>query len=195
MHKGARLAKGLRACPRAPVAGVWYRSVDGGVFRHFFDKEKPARPLWALGAPRSGARFTPRNGAPSLYLAEDVETATREGLQVTLGTPVKPAVGVMRATYTVKVQLADVVDLRGASICSLLGTTATELKGPWRYRKDRTVPPTQRLGRLAAKSGLEGLLFQSTKGQGACLVVFTERLKGKSFIEVSDGTQVLDRVP
>jgi RES domain-containing protein len=177
------------------VQGVWYRSVDGDVFRHFYNARKPARPLWALGAPKSGARFTPKDGAPSLYVAEDVVTATHEGLQVTLGTPVKPPAGVTRAVYTVKVQLGNIIDLRDKSVSALLGTNAAELKGAWRYRRDKKVPATQRLGRLAAKLGVEGLLFQSTKGSGACLVVFPANLKGPSFLEVSDATNVLERLP
>ena len=195
MLKGPSLAKALRARVAISVAAVWYRSVDGAVFRQFYSATNPTRPLWGLGAPKSGARFTPRNGAASLYVAEDVETANREGLQVTLGTPVMPPVGMTRAIYTVQVQLSDVIDLRDKATCALLGTNGKELAGAWRYRKDRKTPPTQRLGRLAAKLGVEGLIFQSTKGLGVCLVVFTANLRSSSFIEVSDGVEVLERMP
>jgi hypothetical protein len=71
MHSAVRLSKALGACPRIEAEGVWYRSVDGDVFLHFFDKAKPTRPLWALGAPRSGARFTPKSGPPSFYVFTD----------------------------------------------------------------------------------------------------------------------------
>ncbi|MGZ3447891.1 MAG: RES domain-containing protein, partial [Myxococcaceae bacterium] len=40
------------------------------------------RPLYDLGPSRGGGRFTPRGGAPALYLAEDHETSLRELLQV-----------------------------------------------------------------------------------------------------------------
>src|SRR5438105_14584535 len=99
MFQGSRLRKAVRECPRLQVRGLWYRSVDGEVFLHFYDLSMPMRPLWGLGAPARGARFTPKGGPSSLYVAEDLETATREGLQVTLGTPVKPAAGVTRALY------------------------------------------------------------------------------------------------
>lgn len=105
-----------------------------------------------------------------------------------------PPVGMTRAIYTVQVQLSDVIDLRDHATCALLGTNAKELAGAWRYRKDMKAP-TQRLGRLAAKLGVEGLIFQSTKGSGACLVVFTANLRSPSFIEVSDGVKVLERMP
>ena len=78
MHQGRRLIKAVRACARLVVNGVWYRSVDTEVFRHFYDATKPMRPLWGLGAPTGGARFTPKDGPSSLYLAEDLETANRE---------------------------------------------------------------------------------------------------------------------
>src|ERR1019366_4037874 len=80
MNEGRRLSEAVSRSPLGRVHGVWYRSVDGEVFRGFYDAKNPMRPLWGLGAPRGGARFTPRNGPSSLYLAEDVETAQREGL-------------------------------------------------------------------------------------------------------------------
>ena len=91
--------------------------------------------------------------------------------------------------------VVDVIDLRDKATCALLGTNGKELAGAWRYRKDRKTPPTQRLGRLATKLGVEGLIFQSTKGLGVCLVVFTANLRSSSFIEVSDGVEVLERMP
>jgi RES domain-containing protein len=195
MHKGPRLAKALRKCPRVPIEGVWYRSVDSEVFRRFYNESRPMRPLCGLGAPRGGARFTPKDGRSSLYVAEDVETSNREGLQVALGTPVKPPAGVTRTVYTVKVRLGDVVDLREPAVHDLLGTSANELKLGWRYRRDGKMPSTQRLGRVVASSGIEGLIFQSTKGAGACLVIFTDNLAVSSSLEVRDGTQVIQRLP
>jgi RES domain-containing protein len=166
MKEGRRLSEALETCPRVAVRGLWYRSVDGEVFRGFYTTTNPMRPLWGLGAPRSGARFTPKNGPSSLYVAEDIETANREGLQVTLGTPVRPPAGVTRATYTVEVDLVEAVDLRDRSVRLLLGTSVAELRSAWRYRKDKKRPPTQRLGVAAARRGLAGLIFQSTKGAG-----------------------------
>ncbi len=196
MHKGRRLIRAVRGCARIAVKGVWYRSIDGEVFRHFYDATKPMSPLYGLGAPASGARFTPKDGPPSLYLAQDVETAIREGLQVTEGTSVKPPAGVTRTEYTVEVVLTDIIDLRHKSVRLLLGTNATELGGPWRYRKDKRTPPTQQLGRIAANNvGVEGLLYQSTKGTGACLVVFTGNLRSTSMLQVSDPSGVLERIP
>ncbi len=62
------------------------------------------------------------------------------------------------------------------------------------HRKKK--PPTQQLGSAAAKRGIADLMFQSTKGVGACLVVFADNLKKiGSRLEVKDGTRVLERVP
>lgn len=87
MKRGRSLSEAVKDCPRVKQRGVWYRSVDGAVFRGFYDAKHPMRPLWGLGAPRGGARFTPTNGPASLYVAEDLDTANREGLQVKLGRP------------------------------------------------------------------------------------------------------------
>jgi hypothetical protein len=95
MKEGRRLSEALEKCPRVAVRGVWYRSVDGEVFRGFYTATNPMR-----------------------------------------------------------------------------------------------------LGGAAAKRGLAGLLFESTKGAGACLVVFTDNLKTSgSRLEVKDGTRVLERLP
>jgi hypothetical protein len=132
----------------------------------------------------------------AVYLAEDVETAHREGLQVVVGTPLRPPAGVTRAIHTVEVAIKEVIGLRDPAVRALLGTSAAELAGPWRYRKDRRQPPTQRLGGAVAKCGIAGLLFQSTKGAGACLAVFIDNLKHSgSFVEVRDGSGVLERLP
>jgi hypothetical protein len=132
----------------------------------------------------------------AVYLAEDVETAHREGLQVMVGTPLRPPAGVTRAIHTVEVAIKEVIGLRDPAVRALLGTSAAELAGPWRYRKDRRQPPTQRFGGAVAKCGIAGLLFQSTKGAGACLAVFIDNLKHSgSFVEVRDGSGVLERLP
>jgi RES domain-containing protein len=167
MHRGRRLSEAVHACPRVRVHGVWYRSVDGAVFLGFYDKKNPKRPLWGLGAPRGGARFTPKNGPPSLYVAEDVDTANREGLQVTLGTPLRPSAGVTRATYTVEVEISDVIDLRERSVRDHLGTNLAELCAPWRYRKDRSKPPTQRLRESSGARRLLGIALQVDQGSGS----------------------------
>lgn len=196
MHTGSRLITALRECPRVPVRDVWYRSVDGEIFVRFYDKKNPMRPLWGLGAPAGGARFTPKSGASSLYLAEDLETANREGLQVTLGTRLKPPAGVTRATYSATVSLSDVIDLRDAKVQRMLGTTKSELKSAWRRRVDGSFPPTQRLGRIAARNiGVEGLIFKSTKGTGACMVVFIDNLHSGSSIVVRGPSGVLQQLP
>jgi hypothetical protein len=57
------------------------------------------------------------------------------------------------------------------------------------------MPATQRLGSVAANMGVEGLIFQSTKGAGASLVVFIDNLTAGSLLEVSDGKNILDRLP
>jgi len=84
MKQGSELTAALSSCPRVAVEGVWYRSVDGGIFREFFIDKNPKRPLWGLGASKDGARFTLKEkdaGKPisTLYVAEDMVTALREG--------------------------------------------------------------------------------------------------------------------
>jgi len=51
-------------------------------------------------------------------------------------------------------------------------------------------------GKAVAQGGFSGLLYRSTKGAGACLVVFTDNLKRSgSWLEVQDGSRTLERLP
>ena len=94
--------------------------------------------------------------------------------------------------YTVEVKLRDVIDLRDVDTQSALGTSAVEVGSAWRFKKGRNTPPTHRLGRAAATVGIEGLVFKSTKGAGACLVVFIDNLSSGSELQVQINGNIIE---
>jgi hypothetical protein len=85
MHTSARLRKVLLTLPRITIHGLWSRAIG-------FDLLKGAppgapvgsspQPLWPGGSALSGARFTPKGGFNSLYLADDPVTALHEVVSV-----------------------------------------------------------------------------------------------------------------
>ena len=78
------LAALLPTLPLQPFQGVLYRAVTLEAL-YGFHRNPPypqVRPLYNLGAPAAGARYTPLGGPPSLYLAVDADTAIAEVNQV-----------------------------------------------------------------------------------------------------------------
>ncbi len=153
----------------------------------------PHRVLYDLGAPASGARFTPRGGPPMLYLADDAETAFAEANPVHAAVqrqnpalaPPTP-VGVYVSLHY---RLEAVLDLTDPATQAVLGTDPAELAAPWRLAQNAgRTPPTQRLGGAASTSGrFQALLYESVRLPGhACFAVFTGRLAPPSFVEVYD---------
>lgn len=193
------LRKLLQTITLTPFEGTLYRVVRADVL-YGFSKAGPyvPRPLYNLGPPRGGARYTPRGGASSIYLACDMDTAMREYTQIPTPTPLDPSspTGAL-VTYSVKASLERVLDLSQKKVRKKLETTLAELAEPWRYRKDRRKPLTHRLGAEAADSDrVQAIIFRSTKGTGNCIVIFTEALAPPSFVEVNDPAgKLVERLP
>lgn len=179
------------------MRGPWYRAVN---FDHLGGPPSGApgtrpQPLWAGGAARKGARFTPRAavsaaGAPTggidtLYLAEDGFTPLTEivGVLRPPGTAIK-LVFEPQVLMTVDGSLTDILDLTDPAVQNAVGTTHQELTGAWVVQQSLylagagPMPPTQLLGQEAFGTGqIVGLRYPSSKSPaGVGLVVFTARL-------------------
>ncbi len=193
------LTSALNGLSGQPVHGTFCRAVHPGTLYGFkAGLGYVPRPLYDLGAPRSGARFTPKGGAPALYLAEDHATALQEMLQVGAHAGLKPVFGMSALVlFQVSVQLASVLDLTDAGVPKAIRTNAKELAGPWRLPVSGKRPPTQALGAAVATNGrFDGMLFQSTKGPGRCLVAFTANLRPPAFVEIRDpSSKLVERLP
>jgi RES domain-containing protein len=148
----------------------------------------PPRPLWGGAAKLVGARFTPRGGFDSIYLAQDPITAFIEvnALVWLPGgpAPIRSAPWVMVSVDGV---LNDLLDLTSPAILAKLGTTEREMTGTW-VRTPH--PPTQRLARTAYDTGrIVGIKYRSAKHlSGTNLVVFPDRIAVSpgNFLEVYD---------
>lgn len=143
----------------ASYAGVLFRAVHLEAL-YGFHRAPPyphPQPLYSLGAPARGARFTPRGGPASLYLAEDTETALAEANQVNLAIRhqnlsaaplIEPTV-----TLAVTVHLLSVLDLGDDAVRSVVATDVAELTGSWRLPPPAALPPTQALGAALFATG------------------------------------------
>ncbi len=197
-----RLGEVLASLPVLPFDGILYRAVTHRAL--IGDPPYPEiRPLYDAGAPSSGARYTPRGGMKSLYLAADPETAFAEVNQIyaKLRRQSPPVMAPVPACtlFSVAARIERVLDLTDIAIQSALETNEAELSAPWREsQQSGTLPPTQWLGRAAYDTTvIQALRYPSMQLPGhACFVVFTERLQGNTFIEVDDASGYLrERLP
>ncbi len=189
MLLGAKLKTALTKVKLIAVHGPWSRIVG---FRHVLKapggKKGAPQPLWGGAAKIKGARFTPKDGFDSLYLAGEPITALLEvqALVVMPGSIV-PLRTAPWALVTVDGIVSNVLDLTDASILKALGTNEQEMTGTWAKGANR---PTQELAQAAYDSGkIAGIKYDSAKHPGGVnLVVFPDRLVPPStdYLEVYD---------
>lgn len=198
----ADLALVLPTLPRLTCQGHAYRVVA----YKYLAANPPSHPnrfLYGLGAPTSGARYTPLGGMSTIYLAHDLATAFDEAnpeqailrrIDPGLAKPT-PLGGHASILY----ELDAVLDVTDSQIQNQLQTNSAELAAPWRLTQKRgRVPPTQVLGQAVYDSGLfQAIWYESARAPGTyCLVVFPDRLAGKAFLEVYDPDgNVQERLP
>jgi len=196
MYALHRLKKVLPNVPRATIHGPWSRAIGFHLLKGpppGAPPGSPPQPLWPGGPASNGARFTPKGGFASLYLAEDPVTALHEVVSV-FTPPQGPPVTIKTAPWvviTVDGVLSNIVDLTLPAVQKALGTSLSELTGEWVYTQAVSgIAPTQTLGQAALECGILGLKYRSAKHmpRGSALVVFADHLKANhpSFLEVVD---------
>ena len=147
-----RLRKVLPTLPRITIHGLWSRAIGF----HLLNAPPPGapagtspQPLWPGGPASNGARFTPKGGFNSLYLADDPVTALHEVVSV-FSHPHGPSITIRTSPWVVVAVdgvLSNIVDLTDAAVQRQLGTTTAELTGEWAYTQSVSgIAPTQILG-------------------------------------------------
>jgi RES domain-containing protein len=153
----------------------------------------PPQPLWPGGAAVYGARFTPRGGFGTIYLASDDRTALLEVEAIFLSSTGLDVPGMRRPWTLIPVtgNLPDVLALTDPEIQRALQTSLSELTGHWRLTQaSGGTPPTQLLAQAAYDTGtIVGLYYVSAKNpaSGRGIAVFADRLvPGRHLLEVID---------
>lgn len=191
MLQGDDLRLALQSIAGMERAGVWYRAIHlEALFGFHQPRPYPAaQPLYSLGAPVHGARFTPRGGPPSLYIAEEVETAIAEANPIARSTGCGlNALNEPTVVLAVEARLLSVIDLTSALAQARLDTELAELLGPWRRPPAVLPAPTQILGQFIYDSRrFDGVRYPSSRrSEGHGMVVFTDLLVPPAFLEVHD---------
>lgn len=187
-----------------PFRGTLYRAINYGALHGVGSTAAYApNPLFCEGAPRKGARFTPLGGMPSIYFAEDRQTADLEANQAYLAVhqinpaamPGPPAT----VLFTARVEVERVLDVSDLAVQARLGTNRAELASPYRlFQTTGNLSPTQMLGQAVCDSATaQAIRYQSAvPGGGYCFVFFRDLLAPTSFIEIYDpGSTLARRIP
>jgi RES domain-containing protein len=185
-----------------PIAihGHWHRAVEHGLLLGPPPGKPPGanpEPLWPGGAPLKGGRYTPKGGAPAVYLANDPDVAAKE-VNFVFEIPGGPRISIPKNPTTfiqVDVVLTRVLDLTDEDVRRALRTTESELTGNWRLSANE--PPTHTLGAAAFAAGhFSALKAPSSKAaSGSILVIFSERLAGSEYVEVVTTGVLRQRLP
>ncbi|HEY9681046.1 MAG TPA: RES family NAD+ phosphorylase [Oculatellaceae cyanobacterium] len=199
MHPEAVLPDIIAGLPLREYTGLLHRLVDFATLTRY----DPMMPLFTLGPGMNGQRYTPKGGPSALYAAEDVVTAHAEYHRldriVLVADQTFHLVANPTVALTIQVNLERVLDIADPAIQTALGTTATELTGPWRKQMIKKVfCPTQVLARAVYANGtIQGMRYPSARGvEFSNLIMWDERIAPPSFIEVRDTTGTLSaRIP
>lgn len=185
------LPAALESLEGAPFKGAVYRAVFLEYLMGLGDAQP--QPLFSMGAPLSGARFTPRGAMATLYVAEEPETAFAEAHQMArVGSRSSPPLQIaIRPTVLLEahVQLASILDMTKEAHMERMATTRRELTAKWRLRAARGEDvATWQLGRALYESGrFTGLRYESSLRRGSfCLAIFPDRLGEGDFVSVFD---------
>jgi len=184
------LRAALRDLTPVPSEGTLHRAV---LLEYLMNIGRDPQPLYSLGAPMSGARFTPKGGMATLYLAENAETAYAEALQISRHLArARPDVQITPkpiVLLSMRVRIGALLDVTEDAVQARLGTTRSELLAAWRRRAFAGQEvPTWRMGQAIWNDGrFAGLRYESSQRRGSfCLALFPDRLSDGDFIEVHD---------
>lgn len=183
----------LRKLPQLPTEryeGFLYRRISLAAYQSV----RPSRFLYAFGAAKHGARFTPRDGPPCLYASENKATAEAEFHQSTFACFQNQA-SPPSIDFALRTLLKTVLHLTRGEILVELQTTAEELNMPWRMQEDQT--PSQILGKAVNDCRITAIKYPSTrKPGGICFAIFTEALADGSYVELWDPEKnFCERIP
>lgn len=180
----------LPTLPHTTIYGPWSRAVHA---RHLLPPTPSPHPLWPYGAPMTGARYTPKGGFPTIYLASDLPAAYFEVESILAVPGVPPRLTRHPPLVFVAVDglLSEMLDLTDDAIQTSLQTTYQELTGERRLTPSTGhLAPTQLLGKAAYESGrFLGLVAPSSKSpESEIVAVFYDRLMSsvKSELAVQD---------
>lgn len=187
----------LEIVGQLPVT-TYHRKVFRAVDLNALISLSPIQPLYDLGSSESGQRYTAIGGPRTLYVAESPSNAYFEctGLINSVKALAEQSAGAT-AIINIEAKLDAVLDLTKPAIQEMLQTTITELTLPWRWKMAAGLPVLTHLlaDVIYLSDKYQAMRFPSAKtSDEANLVIWTEKLSGRSFLESVD-SRFPQRIP
>jgi RES domain-containing protein len=130
-----------------------------------------------LGSQLHGARWTPKNSFPTVYLCESVEAAMQEYLARGRRMKLPDYKSLPMVMAWVKVKIANLLDITDAEIAGVINPFLQKDKIHWRAIQDRREAVSQAVGRAIKELCFSGLIAPSQALPGGKnIVIFPQKL-------------------
>src|SRR6266705_2761719 len=151
-----------------PFSGVCYRCTEPQ-FAHQI--------VSGLGSQLHGARWTPKNSFPTVYLCESVEAALQEYLARGRRMKLPDYKSLPMVMAWVKLKTANLLDTTDAEVAAVIDPLLKRDKIHWRAIQDRREAVSQAVGRAIKEICFSGLIgpSQALPG-GKNIVIFPHKL-------------------
>src|SRR5438477_2884968 len=151
-----------------PFSGVCYRCTEP----RFADQI-----VSGLGSQLHGARWTPKNSFPTVYLCETVETALQEYLARARRMRLPDHKSLPMVMAWIKVKTTNLLDTTDAEVATIINPLLATDKIHWRAIQDRREAVSQAIGRAIREVCFSGLIAPSQAVLGGKnIVIFPKKL-------------------
>ncbi|HEY3763084.1 MAG TPA: RES family NAD+ phosphorylase [Verrucomicrobiae bacterium] len=140
-----------------PFAGVCYRCVESQFVHQVITGE---------GSRLYGARWTPKNSFPSVYLCQTAEMALQEYLARGRRMKLSDHKSLPMMMVSVKLKVANFLDITDMEVASVINPILETEKNHWRVVQDRREAISQAVGRAIKEMGFSGIAVPSQVSSG-----------------------------
>ena len=131
-----------------------------------------------LGSQLQGARWTPKNSFPTVYLCETTEAALQEYLARSRRMRLPDHRSLPMVMAWIKVKAANLLDTTDAEIAAVTNPFLATDKIHWRAIQDRREAVSQAIGRAIHEVCFSGLIAPTQASPGSrIIVIFPKKLK------------------
>ncbi len=136
-----------------------------------------------LGSQLHGARWTPKNSFPTVYLCETTEAALQEYLARGRRMRLPDHKVLPMVMAWIKVRTANLLDTTNAEIASVVNPLLATDKIHWRAIQDRREASSQAIGRAIQEVCFSGLIAPSQASPGSTsIIIFPKKLKAPEIL-------------
>jgi len=157
-----------------PFSGVCYRCTEP----QFADQI-----VSGLGSQLHGARWTPKNSFPTVYLCETAEAALQEYLARGRRMKIPDHKSLPMVMAWIKVKFANLLDTTDAKIAGIINPILATDKIHWRAIQDRREAVSQAIGRAIHQVCFSGLIATSQASpRSRIVIIFPRKLRAPEML-------------